>query len=72
MIKTLTTRNTTSHMHDTLMSDGVFKIDHYVTGDDLQCLHDEIQEKCENEADHYEFGRNYGGGDISTFLLKLT
>jgi len=67
MIQTLTIKNTISHMYDTLMSDGVFKIDHYVTGDDLQQLHDETQEKCENEAGHYEFGRNYCGPSLNNF-----
>jgi len=42
MIKTLTPRNTISDMYNTLMSEGVFKIDHYITGDDLQYPLDEM------------------------------
>jgi hypothetical protein len=67
MIKTLTPRNTISDMYNTLMSEGVFKIDHYITGDELQQLHDEVQEKCENEGGHYEFGRNYRGPSLNHF-----
>lgn len=67
MIKTLTVRNTMSHMHDTLVSDGVFKIDRYITGNALQELHDEVQKKCQDEAGHYEFGRNYTGPSLSAF-----
>mgnify|MGYP003132736335 FL=1 len=67
MIKTLTRRNTVSHMHDTLVSDGVFKIDQYITGNDLQELHSEVQERCQNEAGHYEFGRNYRGPSLDRF-----
>ncbi len=67
MVKTLTPRNTISDMYDTLMSEGIFKIDNYITGDDLQQLHDEVQEKCENEGGHYQFGRNYRGPSLNHF-----
>tara|TARA_R110000824_G_scaffold9415_4_gene42113 strand:+ start:15246 stop:15914 length:669 start_codon:yes stop_codon:yes gene_type:complete len=67
MIKTLTTRNTVSHMHDTLMLDGVFKIDHYITGNSLQELHDQVYGLCQSKGGHYEFGRNYRGPPLNKF-----
>jgi hypothetical protein len=54
-------------MRDTLVEDGVFKIDNYLSGDTLKELHDDILDKCKKEAGHYEFGRNYRGEDLSTY-----
>lgn len=56
--------NTIEEMCNILTSDGVFKIDDYISGDTLHSLHDDILNKCENEAVHYEFGRNYRGGNL--------
>ena len=67
MINTLTIENTKQEMCDTLWSDGVFKIDEYLSGDTLQKLHDDILTKCQNEAGHYEFGRNYRGESLGTY-----
>tara|TARA_R110001592_G_scaffold41439_7_gene135121 strand:+ start:15743 stop:16414 length:672 start_codon:yes stop_codon:yes gene_type:complete len=67
MITTLTKESTTETMCQTLLKDGVFKIENYLTGETLQGLHDDILNRCENEAGHYEFGRNYRGENISTF-----
>ena len=54
-------------MRKTLFRDGVFKIENYLKGSDLTGLHDEVYNKCENEAGHYEFGRNYRGEDLSKY-----
>lgn len=54
-------------MHDTLVSDGVFTIERYLSGDILQELHDDILGKCQSKASHYEFGRNYRGDALRTF-----
>lgn len=67
MIPALTMTHSTSQMHETLASDGVFKIENYITGGALKELHNEIQDKCENEAGHYEFGRNYCGPALHKF-----
>ena len=67
MIPTLTMTHSTSQMRETLVSDGVFKIENYITGDALKELHDEVQDKCENDAGHYEFGRNYRGPALHEF-----
>ena len=67
MIKTLNVKSELQEMCDVLSSDGVFKIENYLSEDILQNLHDEVLDKCQNEAGHYEFGRNYRGENISTF-----
>jgi|TARA_R110000824_G_scaffold205906_1_gene390844 hypothetical protein len=72
MIKSLTKTSMIDTMAETLLSDGVFKIENYLDGNTLQNLHDEVFDKCQNEAGHYEFGRNYRGEDISTFPKDST
>jgi len=72
MIKSLTKTSMIDTMAKTLLSDGVFKIENYLDGNTLQNLHDEVFDKCQNEAGHYEFGRNYRGEDISTFSKDST
>ena len=67
MIKSLTTESAIDTMAATLFEQGVFKIENYLSGEKLQNLHDEVFDKCQNEAGHYEFGRNYRGEQISTF-----
>ena len=54
-------------MFSSLVQDGIFKIENYLDGETLNNLHDEVLDKCQNEAGHYEFGRNYRGEEISTF-----
>ena len=67
MIQTLNMNNTPQDMCGVLFSDGVFKIENYLNENTLKTLHDDILDKCENEASHYEFGRNYRGDALSTF-----
>ena len=57
-------------MCNVLISDGIFKVENYLSGETLQDLHDDIFSKCENEAGHYEFGRNYRGDGLSTFATN--
>ena len=64
MVKTLSYDAQLPDMFNTLMEDGVFKVDNYLDGDILQQLHDDVLDKCTNEAGHYEFGRNYRGDNI--------
>ena len=54
-------------MTSVLLSDGVFVINNYLSGDMLQGLHDEVLDKCKTEAGHYEFGRNYTGPSLAEF-----
>ena len=54
-------------MKSVLSADGVFIVDNYLKGDTLKGLHDEVLHKCQTEAGHYEFGRNYRGPDLSNF-----
>ena len=54
-------------MVEVLAEDGVFRIDNYISGDTLTELHDDVLQRCTTEAGHYEFGRNYRGGDLSTY-----
>ena len=56
MVKTLNYDSSIEDMLDTLTKDGVFKINNYLEGDILQQLHDDVLNKCTNEAGHYEFG----------------
>ena len=67
MIQNLKKDTPPEEMGKTLFRDGVFKIENYLNGPDLTGLHDEVYNKCENEAGHYEFGRNYRGGELSTY-----
>ena len=67
MVKTLSYDAPIPDMFNTLMEDGVFKVDNYLDGDILQQLHDDVLDKCTNEAGHYEFGRNYRGDNIFTY-----
>ena len=66
MIQSLTT-DSEDKMFSSLVQDGIFKIENYLDGETLNNLHDEVLDKCQNEAGHYEFGRNYRGEEISTF-----
>lgn len=66
MIQTLQMNNTIQDLCQTLFTDGVFKIDNYLNADTLKVMHDDILNKCKNEAGHYEFGRNYRGDALST------
>ena len=67
MVKTLSYDEPIPKMRDTLLQDGVFKVDNYLDGDILQQLHDDVLDKCTNEAGHYEFGRNYRCENIFTY-----
>ena len=67
MIQALTKESNIYDMGKLLVKDGVFKIDNYLSGSPLIRLHDDILEKCQTDAGHYEFGRNYRGGDISSY-----
>ena len=67
MVKSLNYDSSIGDMLDTLTTDGVFKINNYLEGDILQQLHDDVLDKCTNEAGHYEFGRNYRGENIFTY-----
>ncbi len=67
MIQNLSTDVPLEEMRKTLFRDGVFKIDNYLKGSDLTSLYDEVYARCQHDAGHYEFGRNYRGGDLSTY-----
>lgn len=66
-MQTLSRTDDLDKMKHVLVEDGVFKVDDYIQGDTLTELHDDILNRCNTEAGHYEFGRNYRGGDLSTY-----
>ena len=66
-MQTLSRTDSLQSMKDVIAEDGVFKIDNYLSGDTLKELHDDILHRCQTEAGHYEFGRNYRGEDLSTY-----
>ena len=70
MLKTLTDDTSIPDMINALSSDGVFKIDNYLSGEILQKLHDDVLDRCTNEAGYYEFGRNYRGEGIFTYPIN--
>ena len=54
-------------MQTILSQDGVFIIDNYLSGDDLEKLHSEVLDRCKSKGGHYEFGRNYRGDSIFSY-----
>ena len=54
-------------MRHTLVEDGVFKIEDYLSQDTLSELHSEVLHRCNTEGSDYEFGTSYRGGDLSTY-----
>lgn len=66
-MQTLSSEDDLEKMRHVLVEDGVFRVDNYVLGDTLTELHNQVLYRCSTEAEHYEFGRNYRGGDLSTY-----
>jgi len=67
MFKVLTEKTDIKKMSNTLNEEGVFIVENFVTGDDLQNLHDEVLNLCEKKGGNYEFGKNYRGPSLKQF-----
>lgn len=49
-----------------LRNEGIFIVENYIQGTALQELHQEVLSLCEQKGGHYELGRNYRGGNLSS------
>jgi len=67
LLQKLDTETSLKDMIQVLSNDGVFIIEDYLDQNTLKELHDDVLNKCKNEAGHYEFGRNYRGPSLSAF-----
>lgn len=49
-----------------LKEDGIFIVKDFVDHKDIRTFREEVKSLCLNSGGHYEFGRNYRGGDLDS------
>ena len=59
--------NSVFNMLNLLKSDGVFIVENYIEGDELNDLYNQTLKLCKEDGGHYQFGRNYRGPSLSSF-----
>lgn len=67
MFKKLNTNETIDTMVDVLKKDGIFIVENFLDNNETEDLNITMKKLCLESGGHYEFGRNYRGGNLKSY-----
>ena len=71
MYKVHSPSDSQSDMLSTLSSEGIFLIEDFLSEAESKKLFLEVKELCNTRGGHYEFGRNYRGGNLNSHSTSI-
>ena len=71
MFKIHKPQDSINEMVTSLQNEGVFIIHDFLSNIEVGKLYNDVKTLCEDKGGHYEFGRNYRGGNLNSHPLSI-